>query len=596
MESEIVMRDDDTAELLGKLTLALARVRLRWGMFFLRGWPARMFAALPEGQENGIINTLQRDFANFEILTQAPQVGLVAELVKRHAFQTVPAQQVHQAVQQAGGGLSAPLRAWLEVDGKRFWGTQLIEDSFKRESRRVQVKSNTVSSHNTQFNTLLQKKVISSVHKYREPTGDGIVARGLSLPQESFYAWKNKASMHNMSSIVGTKKAPEWYTSQAASLHVPHMDLALIQFALSNNQVPKLDGIWKNHILKGENYLIRRNVGGTLGPWLFPLGTFGSTAAVGWPADQMDPLQSSSPLCFQPREATTAIQDDWWLCVLDLAEYEAMEFNWRSISWQQAHWRADYGRIVAVAGPVQPVATLMAKRCFWGFPRSVLTKFASDRGIDTSSGDTLYELLEKMVMGFLSCSDAECLDILKLRAGPNEACLELFLSCGAGLEALDKSDEKAARKVQKKTAIDEAECKDFRKDYKAERKARRAAETAQQAAEVKRLAKSRGRGKAAPRAPAGPRLALPIEAPTQAEAKAIAPPGAHIWRELVRGGWAVHYAPYRRFSSSWKIYGAKGAAVRCLQYAWALYMDDHGLDHCPVQGLMEEPVVAVTDE
>lgn len=342
--------------------------------------------------------------------------------------------------------------------------------------------------------------------------------------------------------------------------------------------------------------MIRRNVGGTLGPWLFPLGTFGSTAAVGWPADQMDPLQSSSPLCFQPREATTAIQDDWWLCVLDLAEYEAMEFNWRSISWQQAHWRADYGRIVAVAGPVQPVATLMAKRCFWGFPRSVLTKFASDRGIDTSSGDTLYELLKKMVMGFLSCSDAECLDILKLRAGPNEACLELFLSCDAGLEALDKSDEKAARKVQKKTAIDEAEYKDFRKDYKAERKARRAAETAQQAAEAKPLAKSRGMGKAAPRAPAGPRLALPIEAPTQAEAKAIAPPGAHIWRELVRGGWAVHYAPYRRFSSSWKIYGAKGAAVRCLQYAWALYMDDHGLDHCPVQGLMEEPVVAVTDE
>lgn len=46
MQSEVVMRDDDTAHLMGKLSLALARVRCRWGLFFLRSWPCGFVGVL----------------------------------------------------------------------------------------------------------------------------------------------------------------------------------------------------------------------------------------------------------------------------------------------------------------------------------------------------------------------------------------------------------------------------------------------------------------------------------------------------------------------------------------------------------------------
>lgn len=37
----------------------------------------------------------------------------------------------------------------------------------------------------------------------------------------------------------------------------------------------------------------------------------------------------------------------------------------------------------------------------------------------------------------------------------------------------------------------------------------------------------------------------------------------------------------------------QGVAIRCLQYAWPLYMEDHGLGECLVPGLLEEQVVAL---
>ena len=79
-------------------------------------------------------------------------------------------------------------------------------------------------------------------------------------------------------------------------------------------------------------------------------------------------------------------------------------------------------------------------------------------------------------------------------------------------------------------------------------------------------------------------VATPEGVWTQDQVRELVPPWTFVWRELQRGGWAIRSAPYPGHSASWRLYGHQGAFVRVLQYAWRLYLDDHGMDACPIEG------------
>lgn len=527
MESELVVRDDDTVQLMAKIALALARARVRWAMFFLRGWPCRMLGALQGlAAHNSLLRGLAVDSDNFEQLKVEARGGVAAEVVKRHVFQTVPAQQVRQAVAEAGNKLDGPILDWLRQDVRRFWGSQLVEDSFTRESRRVQVKSNTLSNRETQLNHLLKTVVISSVHHYIEPVAQSNADRSVPIPAEHFQAWSGEASLAGMSNTIGKGKNAEYYSPGAAALHTPFCDLAFIEFAIRNEQIPDMARIWQNQLLNGCSFLVRRK-GAQPGPWLFSLGSFGPTAAVGWPARRM-PASDADPdrLCFAFDEKVVSLEDSYFVCLLDLGEYEGLQYEWRSLAWQQASWGSHMGQVVAVvSGCAKDILTIAAEAAFWDLPRPILAKIASMQGILVQSGDSTFQVLQKLVTGILGCGADAALDILKRRQGPNDACLESFLTADAGLEVLVKSDEKAAKSAQKVTKVSEDEHLCFRKEYKAQRKVR-ALEVA------KALAKSRkgaATAKVAP-TPALQRPPIPEGSPEQFDMKLLLPPGASIWR------------------------------------------------------------------
>lgn len=128
----------------------------------------------------------------------------------------------------------------------------MVEDSFKREARRVQVKSNTVSNRETQLHRLLVTRVISGVHHYTEPSMDSIIARANPLPPEAFQSWRNKDSLEGMKDVVG-KAQTEWYSPPASALHTPFSDLAFVRIALQRGSLADMDRIWQNCFLNGEN-------------------------------------------------------------------------------------------------------------------------------------------------------------------------------------------------------------------------------------------------------------------------------------------------------------------------------------------------------
>jgi hypothetical protein len=85
-----------------------------------------------------------------------------------------------------------------------------------------------------------------------------------------------------------------------------------------------------------------------------------------------------------------------------------------------------------------------------------------------------------------------------------------------------------------------------------------------------------------------PRLKL-TTAVSQAAARALVPPEAHIWRGLTRGEWCGHRPPYRRVSFPWHRFGEQGALKECLQALWRQHFAYTGgsVDTCPVEGLFD---------
>lgn len=95
--------------------------------------------------------------------------------------------------------------------------------------------------------------------------------------------------------------------------------------------------------------------------------------------------------------------------------------------------------------------------------------------------------------------------------------------------------------------------------------------------------KGKGRG----RIDARPPLEVPAGHIGQGAAKLLLPPGASIWRNLVRGGWPSRYPPYPRSSADWGRYGEREALLMNLRSVWSTYLEHQGLDrsHCRINGL-----------
>ena len=74
----------------------------------------------------------------------------------------------------------------------------------------------------------------------------------------------------------------------------------------------------------------------------------------------------------------------------------------------------------------------------------------------------------------------------------------------------------------------------------------------------------------------------------QSLAKTFLPPGATIWRGVVKSTWHCHFHPCSRVSESWLRGGERIALKRILKRVWFQYADYYGLDVedvCNVAGL-----------
>lgn len=216
-------------------------------------------------------------------------------------------------------------------------------------------------------------------------------------------------------------------------------------------------------------------------------------------------------------------------------------------------------------------------------------RLANYANVRVLAGAELFGALMALVEGVLGCSQAEALDIMKLRMGRMAAdsrWCEPLLDMDEARECLDRQDEKKAVQQQKaaKSAVEEKQV--FTKCYASERRRVQATASASQSG---KRAKQERRAKV----PAARPTSLPCTSTIpHSEAKLYAPEGGFVWRSLTgTGAWEAHFPPYPRISRSWSRYGENESLRPCLVELWTRWCEVHAMEPsaCPVAGIFEAP-------
>lgn len=577
-----VHEENELVSLAASFSIHLCRVRVRWGLGLVRGWPEHTAAFLSPSANVAARRMLLDDFANFQRLGREATSNLAREMVRRSVFHLPAVQQHVRALLEVGSSLSEEYVQWLADDHRRLYGTQVVEDSFNRESKLIRMQMNRRSRTLRQWARLIRSKVLCGVHHFDEHVPAFPAFKGRFLPSEALLPRQCKPSI-DMGGLVGVSSSPAWYSPGASTQHIEHCDLEFVRLLFSEGRLADADKAWQNAFLVADNILLRRvsEVAGAA-PWLFPTGSCGATASFAWPAQSRE--APGGLVCFSPQ--VQAPEELPWVALLALSEWEAWAFEWKSPLWQSLAWGAHLGAAVAV--PIrspEPLLIVAARNAFWAIPLPVLQQLAVEQGSPVTSG-SLFDVLFGLVAYLLGTSEAETLDIVRSRCTPRLSTnAEALLSLDAGLDLFSKADQSDLRKEQDQVRSTVALAKDFEEEYRAKRRTLAPAEPKAKA-KSRALRRERRVAWCHPQAPDR----IPDGFVEHAEAKKLLPPGGAIWRMLRIGGWQCHQRPHPRVSFTFARWTPRGAMMRCLQHSWRLFLADQGLDEsrCPIEGMFDE--------
>lgn len=119
--------EDDMARLPGTFATELVACRIRLCLWWLRGWPTRL--AMAETLPGPTLVSFKRDYQNWEsICNQAD----AKDIWERSPFQLAAVRQIAEVLKANNWQWTDELLALLARRSRRIFGTQLIEDGFKR--------------------------------------------------------------------------------------------------------------------------------------------------------------------------------------------------------------------------------------------------------------------------------------------------------------------------------------------------------------------------------------------------------------------------------------------------------------------------------
>lgn len=129
---DMVLRDEEVAQVMGLMTLSLICARMVRSLSWLRGWPHRCMLLIPEATRAPTLDALRADWENFQQLEQHFKSGklFLKGMLDRSPFRTAPVRQVVLALEASRWAVSDELLSFLQEKSARLVSRQICEDGF----------------------------------------------------------------------------------------------------------------------------------------------------------------------------------------------------------------------------------------------------------------------------------------------------------------------------------------------------------------------------------------------------------------------------------------------------------------------------------
>ena len=591
----VVQWNDDQASLMSKFIFTMAGKRIRRKLPLLRGWTRHSVMLLDVESVDKTIALFKRDVDNFEALKKSKD-AFVKKIVTRSLFQSTPVKHMRAVLAKFEFKNSNSVQRWANRKHKRPISSLACEDAGNR-ARRAEEKSKTNAySSSLLWETIIKKKVLSGVHKYKEVSGDRQrCPRRSRLPAHLYVPCAKRTHERiNIRKIVSYQESTPWPSPGAASLPQNVADLILTEHCLAIGLLGRMRQAWLCSMLKPGHFLIRKKTLGDAEPWLFSLGHVNNVIGLGTPAVERK-IEGADETYFLPdiSEKARAIHP---MPILDGDAVEAMTFECRS----PLRLFVERGALAPELGPdlqcimcfptCEPdtIYRVMAFECYLDYNLTWCREFGKLSMPGFNAKQPLFQTLKELIEFFLhELDDVQVCAILKKRTTLSFFGMEHFFELEGADDVLSKDEQEKVRKKVQNFKLQKLVNDDYTEEWQ---EFHRAVHKLPQRAEADPT-----KADSPLRRYKGPSL-LPKGAIPQSELAKLCPPGGHIW-EGARGcgSWHVHLPTFPRWSRPWVPFGVDRAAQLVLQYLWVLWLRDNRLlpKHCPVKGLFADDVADV---
>ena len=171
-----LLRENEQADDMGHLALALTYCRMKRMLYFWRGWPNRDAEFLgPQGQ--AVLHEFKKDFDLYEKYKESTDPA-IQKVVQRSSFTDVAVIQLVRIAQAHQWQLTPELKAWIQKACEKNVTSLINEDGFNRQKNRTTMSKTHKGRPQRAFGTLLDEHVADKVHHYVESSHGPFASAG----------------------------------------------------------------------------------------------------------------------------------------------------------------------------------------------------------------------------------------------------------------------------------------------------------------------------------------------------------------------------------------------------------------------------------
>lgn len=397
-------------------------------------------------------------------------------------------------------------------------------------------------------------------------------------------------------SLTSYKAKADWTSCRAEDWTVAYCEQVLMQQACEEQALNMVQHVWLGAVMQvAHDIVVRRVRNGQVGRWMAPLGQVGNSVVIMWPVTEQS-LDKGGGCTFFTFDVGLDASDarQLFVCVWDLAEWQARPVAWRSPSWQARAFGSDpppmlapWGIKAFATGGVQTLLEVAASQGYWRLSRTFLLRLGKHIGVDLAPEADLFATAERLAKHTTGKSDEQILGCMAQRmsteAGDATTSIQDFLDIEDAMLCVSRQEAEELQRVANCSVSRGQVATEFKESYKK-------LHAKVQASLPKAAGSGAGKKKKKAKTASAPALALPVGELSQAQLKPLVPPGGSLWIGNKSGCWQSHHPPFARVSRSWHVYGHRRAAVLALQDCWEkhLSLKGQGTSACPIVGLFAD--------